>query len=55
MFDQLKEAKHFKEIADFKNLIMKNRYKRNKTFSRVFKKQRRIQDLSMMKLFCEYI
>ena len=46
MFGELKEVKYFKEIADFKSLLMLNILKKLNVW-RVSKKQRR------MDFFCE--
>ena len=50
MFDELKEAKYFKEITDFKSLIMSKRLMSLQEAEMYLKPKR----ASMIRYFCEY-
>ena len=50
MFDELKEAKYFKEITDFKSLIMLKRLMSLQEAEMYLKPKR----ASMIRHFCEY-
>ena len=57
MFDELKEIKHFKEITDFKSLIMRNTLIKEIKHLRSLQKTEaylKPKQASTMELFCEY-